>query len=193
MYKLRAVNHSNGVLFVRFIKHSAAVDKCRPGLTECQCWRRANRCGCVGYCYRQTDSASQGGFLNWRLIILLQNKDKNAYKIFVYNSERHRQTSHNTQWSTMRAQSLLWSQQFHCSQISHILWILKTHHRDNNSQHWSLSWSRWIQSKICHTTFYIHFNITLTCTPKCSKWSRSSLNPVCTSLPLHVFHSKHNQ
>jgi len=57
----------------------------------------------------------------------------------------------------MRAeQSLLRGLQFHCRQISHILWILKTHHRDDNSQHWSLSWNRWIQSKICHTIFYIH-------------------------------------
>lgn len=48
---------------------------------------------------------------------------------------------------------MLRSQQYHCSKISHILWILQIHHRDNNSQQWSLSWNRWIQSKICRTIF----------------------------------------
>ena len=53
----------------------------------------------------------------------------------------------------MRGQSLLRSQQYHCSQISHILWMLQAHHRDNNSRHLSLSWNRRIQSKIWHTIF----------------------------------------
>ena len=45
MYKLSAVNHSNGFRFVRFIKHCPSLEKCRRRLTECQCRRRTNRRG----------------------------------------------------------------------------------------------------------------------------------------------------